>query len=102
MSVEVITMIASAATIIVALVSGFGWMIGRMDARFAAQDARFASQDEKWDARFASQDARWDARFAAQDEKWDARFAELSRDLVEVKVAVGRLEGAPRHLHPLR
>ena len=41
MSVEVITMLATAATTLVAIISGFGWMIGRMDTRFAAVDARF-------------------------------------------------------------
>lgn len=40
-SVEVITMLATAATTLVAIISGFGWMIGRMDTRFAAVDARF-------------------------------------------------------------
>jgi len=40
-SVEVITMLATAATTLVAIISGFGWMIGRMDTRFAAVDAKF-------------------------------------------------------------
>ncbi|WP_217583317.1 hypothetical protein [Microbacterium sp. GbtcB4] len=40
-SVEVITMLATAATTLVAIISGFGWMIGRMDARFSAVDAKF-------------------------------------------------------------
>ena len=40
-SLEVITMLASAATTLVAIISGFGWMIGRMDTRFAAVDAKF-------------------------------------------------------------
>ncbi|OIJ34713.1 MULTISPECIES: hypothetical protein [unclassified Microbacterium] len=40
-SVEVITMLATAATTLVAIISGFGWMIGRMDTRFAAVDAQF-------------------------------------------------------------
>lgn len=40
-SVEVITMLATAATTLVAIISGFGWMIGRMDTRFSAVDAKF-------------------------------------------------------------
>ncbi|WP_315107096.1 hypothetical protein [uncultured Microbacterium sp.] len=40
-SVEVITMLATAATTLVAIISGFGWMIGRMDTRFAAVEAKF-------------------------------------------------------------
>ena len=37
----VITLLATAATTLVAIISGFGWMIGRMDTRFAAVDAKF-------------------------------------------------------------
>ncbi|MEE6387742.1 response regulator [Microbacterium paraoxydans] len=66
-SVEVITMLATAATTLVAIISGFGWMIGRMDARFAAVDARFAAQD--------------------------AKFDRIEHELTEVKIAIARLEG---------
>ncbi|MCK2033309.1 MULTISPECIES: hypothetical protein [Microbacterium] len=66
-SVEVITMLATAATTLVAIISGFGWMIGRMDARFAAVDARFAIQD--------------------------AKFDRIEHELTEVKIAIARLEG---------
>lgn len=66
-SVEVITMLATAATTLVAIISGFGWMIGRMDARFAAADARFAAQD--------------------------AKFDRIEHGLTEVKIAIARLEG---------
>lgn len=118
MSVDVLTMLASAATILVALFGGFAWMIRRMDAgfaahdakmdarfaaqdvRFAAQDARFAAQDERMDARFAAQDEKMDARFAGQDEKFDARFdrvedrlGRVEHELTDVKIAIARLEG---------
>ncbi|AVL95669.1 response regulator [Microbacterium paraoxydans] len=66
-SVEVITMLATAATTLVAIISGFGWMIGRMDARFAAVDARFAIQD--------------------------AKFDRIEHELTEVQIAIARLEG---------
>ncbi|WP_136051370.1 response regulator [Microbacterium sp. K36] len=66
-SVEVITMLATAATTLVAIISGFGWMIGRMDTRFAAIDARFAIQD--------------------------AKFDRIEHELTEVKIAIARLEG---------
>lgn len=70
-SVEVITMLATAATTLVAIISGFGWMIGRMDTRFAAMEAKF------------------DARFAIQD----AKFDRIEHELTEVKIAIARLEG---------
>lgn len=40
MSVETITTIISAATMLVALASGFGWMVQRADARIAEVNAR--------------------------------------------------------------
>lgn len=77
-SVEVITMLASAATILVALVSGFGWMVTRMDARFAQQDTKFES-------RFTQVDARFD--------RLEGRIDELTHEMGEVKIAIARLEG---------
>ncbi|WP_417541171.1 response regulator [Microbacterium maritypicum] len=98
---EVITMLATAVTLLVAIISGFGWMINRMDARFAEVvarfDARFEAQDAKLGARFEAQDARFDARFEAQDAKFGARFDRIEQEIVEVKIAIARLEGpAPR------
>lgn len=74
MSVEVFTMLASAATILVALAGGFGWMLTRMDARFVAQDARL------------------DARFNGLD----ACVGGVAHELSEVKIAIARLEGPQR------
>lgn len=70
-SMEIITILATAATTLVATVSGFGWMISRMDARFAAVDARFD----------------------AQEAKFDARFTRIEQEVFEVKIAIARLEG---------
>lgn len=74
-SVEVITMLATAVTLLVAIISGFGWMINRMDARFAEVVATF------------------NARFETQDAKFDARFDRIEQEIVEVKIAIARLEG---------
>ncbi|MGO4489253.1 response regulator [Microbacterium sp. 2RAF4] len=119
-SVEIITMLATAATLLVAIIGGFGWTINRMDARFAAQDARldarFAAQDARFDARFDAQDAKFDARFAgvdarfdAQDAKFDARFAgvdarfdRIEQEIFDVKIAIARLEGPTPRLIPVR
>ncbi|MEJ1089582.1 response regulator [Microbacterium sp. Mu-80] len=73
-SIEVITIVASAATLLVALISGFGWVFSRMDARFAQQDTRI------------------EARFAGVE----TRLTGLERELTEVKIAVARIEGPPR------
>lgn len=97
-SVEVVTMLATGVTLLVAIISGFGWMINRMDVRFAAQDARL-------DARFAAQDARFDARFEKIDarfEKIDALFDHVEQEIFEVKIAIARLEGPTPRLIPVR
>lgn len=83
-SMEVITILATGATTLVATVSGFGWMISRMDARFAAVDARF------------------DARFDAQDAKFDVRFTRIEQEIFEVKIAIARLEGPTPRLMAAR
>ncbi|TFB16544.1 response regulator [Microbacterium sp. 3H14] len=70
-SMEIITILATAATTLVATVGGFGWMISRMDARFAAVDARFD----------------------AQEAKYDVRFTRIEQEVFEVKIAIARLEG---------
>ena len=120
MSVEVITMLATAAATLVAIVSGFGWMITRMDAKFDAQDAkfdaRFDAQDAKFEARFDAQDAKFGARLDAQDAKFEARFDaqdakfgarfdrvdkrldRVENEIFEVKIAIARLEGPPPRL----
>jgi hypothetical protein len=115
-SMEVITMIGSAVAVIIALVSTCGWLISRMDVRFAQadakMDARFEAQDAKMDARFEAQDAKMDARFEAQDAKIDRRFSAqdtrfdrienrldgVERELAEVKISIARLEGPPPRL----
>jgi hypothetical protein len=126
-SVEVITMLATAAATLVAIVSGFGWMITRMDARFVAVGARFEAQDAKFAARFEVQDAKFEARFEAQDTKFAARFDaqdakfgarfdaqdakfgarfdrvdqrldRVDNEIFEVKIAIARLEGPTQRL----
>ena len=85
-SVEVITMLGAGVTLLAAIISGFGWMISRMDARFEAMDAKF-------DARFAAQDAKFDARCDTMEAKFDSRFTRIDQEIFEVKIAIARLEG---------
>lgn len=83
-SVEVITMLACAVSIIIAFASGCGWLINRMDVRFARMDARI------------------DEKFAAQDARIDEKFARVDRELAELRIAIARLEGPPRRLATVR
>lgn len=111
-SMEVITILGSTVTIIVAMASGFGWLVTRMDERFAMVEGRFSGMEERMDARFAASDARMDARFAMVEERFsgmDARFGALEErltgiehEVTEVRIAVARLEGPPRRLISVR
>ena len=75
-SVEVITTIAAAVSIVVAFAGLFGWFIRRLDARFDKVDARF--------------------------ERMEDRLSGVAHELTEVKVAVARLEGPPPRLMTAR
>lgn len=75
-SMEIITILATGATTLVATVSGFGWMISRMDARFAAVDAKFDAQE--------------------------VRFTRIEQEIFEVKIAIARLEGPTPRLMAAR
>lgn len=90
MSIEVITMLGMTVTILVAMASGFGWLVSRMDARFATQDDRI-------DARLAAVDERLD-RVDHRLDRVDDRLAGVEHELTDVKIAIARLEGPPRHL----
>ncbi len=80
MSVETITIVISAAGLALSLAACFAWLIRRADAQLE----RFSTQ--------------LDARFTRLENRFDARFAQVERELVEVRIAVARIEGPPRHL----
>ncbi|MPS75643.1 MAG: response regulator [Microbacterium sp.] len=114
-SMEVITILGSTVTIIVAMASGFGWLVTRMDSRFAASDARiamvegrFSGMEERMDARFAASDARFamvEERFSGMDARFGAleeRLTGIEHEVTEVRIAVARLEGPPRRLISVR
>lgn len=87
-SVEVMTMIASAVSVVVAFAGLGGWFIRRVDARFDRVDAQFDrvhAQFDRVDARFEKVDARFD--------RLEDRIAGIEHELTEVKIAVARLEG---------
>ncbi|MFT4212665.1 MAG: response regulator [Microbacterium sp.] len=76
MSTEVLTMLGCTATVLIATMSGFGWLVMRMDRKFE----------------------RVDERFDAQARELGDRITGVERELIEVKIALARLEGPPRRL----
>lgn len=86
---EVIATLGVGATLLVATVAGFGWMIQYVDRRFARVDDQFARVDEK----FARVDVKIDAQGESVREIITARVGAVERELVEFKVAVARMAG---------
>jgi hypothetical protein len=79
MSVEMITTIVGVVSMLLALAGGFGWMIHRFDARLDGVESKLA------------------ARIDGDEDKLGARIDKVSEELVEVKVAIARIEGPPRN-----
>lgn len=96
-SVEAMTMIASAVSVVVAFAGLGAWFIRRLDARFERVDARF----DQVDARFDQVDARFE-RVDARFDRLEDRIAGVEHELTEVKIAVARLEGPQPRLMTAR
>jgi len=75
-STETIAVVISAAGVMLSIAAAFGWMIRRADAQFERMATDISS---------------------LRRETGDA-IARVERELVEVKIAVARIEGPPRHL----
>lgn len=90
-------------TFAVAILGGMKWMLARLeqrtDERFDRVDRRFDRLEASTDERFAQVDRRFaevDRRFAEIDGRFaevDRRFAEVGATLMDVKIAVARIEG---------
>lgn len=93
MTPELISTLATALGAVATIFAGMHLMLRRVerrkDARFDAVDARFG----RVDARFDRADARFD-KVDARFDKVDEQIRLLRDDVVELKVAVARLEGA--------
>lgn len=94
MTPEVINTMLAAVSTVATIFGGMYVMLrrleGRIDARFERVDAQF----ERVDAQFARVDARFD--------KVDERFDRIEAEIVDLKVAVARIEGPQRSLLPAR
>lgn len=109
MSTEMLTTIVGFATMLIALASGFGWMIQHMNTRFAEVDARIDQGLRDVHLRIDGTRAEANTRFAETNDRIDRGLAEVSTridrvvdELTEVKIAIARLEGPPPRLIPVR
>jgi len=97
MSVELIAVIITAASLVVTVVGGLfavsAWILRQMDARFDKVDARF----DKVDARFEKVDEQFN-NVNEQFKEMATQMSGLRAELNDVKVAVARLEGPHQRL----
>lgn len=77
MSVETITVVISAATLMLTFFAAFAWMVRRTDAQLDRLEERLET-------------------------RLGTRIAGVERELVEVKIAVARIEGPTRRLLSIR
>ena len=80
MSTETITIVISSAALLLSFFGAFGWMVHRVDTKIDNLDAKLSAQ------------------ISSVEERLSARIDGVAREVVEVKIAVARLEGPPRHL----
>ncbi|MHA7984179.1 response regulator [Rathayibacter sp. CAU 1779] len=101
-SVETLTTVISFAGLLIALAGGFGWMIRRSDAQFRELGARIDAQGVRLDTKIDQQTARLDAKIEEQGRALESKIEAQTRELIEVKIAVARLEGPRPHIIPAR
>jgi len=90
-SIEVLTTIGSFTGLLVAIVAGFGWTIRR-------SDAQLQQLGDRLDGRIDRLEERLDARIDRLGERFDV----LTHEVIEIKIAVARLEGPLPRLVPAR
>lgn len=87
MSVETIAVVISAAWLLVSFFAGFGWIIRRSDAQFERMRVELGARIDG---------VARDLDGVARD--LGTRIDRVEHEVVEVKIAVARIEGPPRRL----
>ncbi|WP_270622381.1 hypothetical protein [Microbacterium algeriense] len=106
MSPETLTIILSAIGVVLTLTTSLfaagAWMVRRIDDRIDAVDEKLSTRidavDEKLSTRIDAVDEKLSTRIDAVDDKLSARIDAIATDVTDLKIAVARLEGPPRHL----
>lgn len=91
MSVETIAVVISAAALLASLATGFGWMIRRTDKLSDRVTREIGGARDSFRKEIGEVETR--IRKDLSD-----RMTGVERELVEVKIAIARIEGPPRQL----
>lgn len=100
-SIEVLTTLGSFAGLLVAVVSGFAWVIRRTDAQVEHATNRLEARMDRLEDRMDRLEDRMD-RLGDRMDRLQGELGGLARELTEVKIAVARLEGPLPRLVPAR
>ena len=102
MSTDSLTVVISAIGIVLTLGTGMfaamAWVVRRIDAVDAKLTTRIDAVDEKLTTRIGSVEDKLSARIDTVEEKLTTRLDAVGADVTDLKIAVARLEGPPRHL----
>ncbi|MBY6060291.1 response regulator [Microbacterium esteraromaticum] len=98
MSTETITILIGIASLLLALAGGFGWMVHRMDRIGAELNGRMDRMGAELNGRMDRMGAELNGRMDRMSAELNGRMDRMSDELVEVKIAIARVEGPPRHL----
>jgi len=116
-STETITTIISAAALLLSFAAAFGWMINRSDKQSAETrrdlgerisgvehelGKRISGVEHELGKRIGGVERELGKRISGVEHELGKRISGVERELVEVKIAIARIEGPPRHLAPLR
>ncbi|WP_223622719.1 apolipoprotein A1/A4/E family protein [Microbacterium sp. EST19A] len=117
MSIETLTIVLSAVGIVLtlgaSLFTGFTWVVRHVDDRIYAVEEKLTTRidaveeklttridavEEKLTTRIDAVEERLTTRIDAVDLKLATRIDSLAVEVVDVKIAIARLEGPPRQL----
>lgn len=102
MSVETLTVIISAVSLLLAFFGVIGWLISRLDAQFTRLDAKNERRIDGVEERLGARIDGVEKRIDGVEVRLVARIDGVAHELVEVKIGLARLEGPPRRLLTVR
>lgn len=91
MSAELIATLSAFITLGIGMFAGFAWMIHRFDHRLESAETKLGTRIDAIENQLST---RIDAV--------EAQLANVKDEVIEVKIAVARIEGPPRHLMTAR
>ncbi|WDH79490.1 response regulator [Microbacterium esteraromaticum] len=98
MSAETITILIGIVSLLLALAGGFGWMIHCIDRMGTELNGRMDRTGAELNGRMDRMGAELNGRMDRMGAELSGRMDRMSDELVEVKIAIARVEGPQRHL----